>query len=111
MAEFQEIVKEFEASGIYVVAGSADSREMTMEFVKARGITLHIAYGLNAEEISRITGAFYSKKRMFIQPTEFIIKPDRTMDVAVYSTGPIGRFDAKKTLKYIRYYQNIGKGE
>jgi hypothetical protein len=82
---------------------------MTEEFVKSREITLNIAYGLNVEEISKQTGAFYDKKRKLIQPTEFIIKPDNTLDVAVYSTGSIGRFDAKKTLKYIRYYQNLTK--
>ena len=38
-----------------------------------------------------MTGCFYEEKRKIIHGTGYVIKPDGTIAVGVYSTGPIGR--------------------
>jgi hypothetical protein len=68
------------------------------------GITYPLGYGLNAEEISKVTGAFYEKERKFLHATGFLIRPDKTIAVSCYSSGPIGRLVAKDVLKAVRFY-------
>jgi hypothetical protein len=51
-----------------------------------------------AEEVSRTTGAYYDKEKKFLHATHFLLRPDETIVVASYSTGPIGRFVAKDVL-------------
>jgi dihydrolipoamide dehydrogenase len=38
-----------------------------------------------------VTGCFYEERRRILQSTGYVLRPDGTIAVAVYSTGPIGR--------------------
>lgn len=69
-------------------------------------ITFPIAYGLNAERVSEITGSYYETERKFIQPANFLIRPDKTIEVASYSSGPIGRFAAGNVLGLVKFYKS-----
>ena len=64
---------------------------------------------MDAEAISRITGAFYDVDRKFIHATGFLIRPDNTIEVACYSSGPIGRFVAQDVLRLVRFYNKKNK--
>ena len=88
------------------MAGSVDSVEKANETVQKVGITYPVAYGLDAEEVSKTTGAYYDPEKKFLHATGFIIRPDNTVAVACYSTGPIGRFTAKDILNLIRFYKS-----
>ncbi len=76
--------------------------------IDRHGITYPIGYGLVAEEISRITGAYYEREKKYLHATGFLLHPDKTILVACYSTGPIGRFVAKDVLKLARFYKSGG---
>jgi hypothetical protein len=41
-----------------------------------------------------------------IQPAGFLIRPDKTVEIACYSSGPIGRFVAGDVLKLVRFYKS-----
>ena len=73
------------------------------------GITYPVAYGMDAEAGSELTGAFYEKERKILQPTGILLRPDRTVVVAVYSSGPIGRFVAQDVLNLVRFYKSREK--
>ena len=109
MADFQSLIKEFEAEQISIIAGSVDSAEKASETVQKNGITFPVAYGMNAEETSRITGAYYDKNRQYVHATGFLVRPDNTLEVACYSSGPIGRFVAQNLLNLVKFYKSKKK--
>lgn len=83
--------------------------EKAKETVERIGLTYPVGYGMDAETISRITGAYYDINRKFIHATGFLIRPDNTIEVACYSSGPIGRFVAQDVLRLVRFYKNKNK--
>lgn len=99
----------FDAERVSVIAGSVDPIEKAGETVETSGITYPVAYGLSAEEVSRVTGAFYDKDKKFLHATGFLLRPDNTIEIACYSSGPIGRFGPKDVLRLVKFYK--GKKE
>lgn len=92
-----------------MIGGSVDPIEKTQKLVDKVGLTFPIACNLDAVAVSAMTGAFYEKDQKYIQPTGFILRPDKTIEVAVYSTGPVGRFVARDVLNLIKYYKSQRK--
>lgn len=39
-------------------------------------------------------------------PACFLIRPDKTIEVAAYSSGPIGRFVPQDVLALVRFYKS-----
>ena len=106
MADFQSAIEEFQAEEIKVIAGSVDPIEKTTELVDRLGITYPIAYGLDAETIARLTGGFYEMEKNFLQPINIVVRPDKTVEIAAYSTGAVGRFVAGDVLSVVKYYKS-----
>lgn len=88
-----------------MIAASVDPEEKAQELADKLGITFPVAYGLNAEEISEKTGALYEGEKKFLHATNFLVRPEKTVEVASYSSGPIGRFVAKDVLALVRFYK------
>ncbi len=109
MADFQSLSRDFEAEEIRIIAGSVDPIEKARETVDKLGVTYPVAYGLDVEALSGITGAYYEKERRFLHPTSFLIRPNNKIEVACYSSGPIGRFVAKDVLSLVKFYKSRGK--
>jgi hypothetical protein len=80
--------------------------EKARETVEKNGVTYPVAYGMNAEDVSKLTGAYYDKDRKYIHATGFLVRPDNTIEVACYSTGPIGRFVAQDVLGLVKFYKS-----
>ncbi|NVL91606.1 MAG: redoxin domain-containing protein [Desulfobacterales bacterium] len=99
------MLQELESEKIMVIAASVDLRENAREIIEKLTLTYPIAYGLNAEEISGMTGAYYHEEKKFLQPTNFLVRPDKTIEVASYSSGPIGRFVAKDVVRLVQFYK------
>jgi peroxiredoxin len=106
LADFQSSIKGFESEQIRLIAGSVDPVDKARETAEKSGITYPVAYGMDVEEISEITGAFYDNERKYLHATGYLIRPDNTIEVACYSTGPIGRFAAKDILMLVKYYKS-----
>lgn len=100
---------EFEAEEIRIVAGSVDPLEKAKETVEKLGITFTVVYGMDAEEVSRITGSYYDRERKIIHATGFLIRPDGMVEVACYSTGPVGRLVARDVLGLVKFYKSRKK--
>lgn len=73
--------------------------------VKENQLTFPVAYGLEAEKISRLTGAFYDEEKKFIHATGFLFNRDGTIIVASYSTGAIGRLDPQDCITLVTHLQ------
>ena len=106
LADFQSAIGELGAEQISLFAASADPIEKAKETAEKLKITYPLAYGLNAEEVSEITGSYYEKEKKFLQPTNFLIRPDKTIEVASYSSGPISRFVAKGVIMLVKHYKS-----
>ena len=93
------------------MAGSVDPVEKARETVEKLGLTYPVWYGMDAEEVSRITGAYYDIDKKFVHATGFLIRPDKTIEVACYSSGPIGRFVPQDVLKLVKFYKSREKSK
>jgi peroxiredoxin len=105
LAAFQKALPRLEEEDIRVVAASTDPLEKATETVKEHGLTLPVGYGLPLKEIAETVGAFYEERRRILQSTGFVIKPDRTIAVAQYSSGPIGRLVWQDILGLVQFYK------
>jgi len=83
-----------------------DPLNKTEEFAAKLGLSYPVAYGMDMETACVKTGAFYEKDRKFIQPACFLIRPNKTIEVAAYSSGPIGRFVPQDVLGLVRFYKS-----
>ena len=61
---------------------------------------------MDGVKTSETIGSYYDNGGKFIQPTAFIIRPDNTIEVSCYSSGPVGRFVANDALNLIKYYKS-----
>ena len=112
MADFQRRIDAFAARSIAVIAASSDSLEDAERTVAAHALTFPLGYGLDAADLAAKTGAFYDRRRGFVEATGYIVRPDRRVAVGVYSTGGVGRLDAGEALRVIDYLKQKGeKGE
>jgi len=92
-----------------VIAASSDPIDKTQKLAEDLKIDYPMAYGLDFEDISKTTGAYYERERKILHPLNLVLRPDKTIAVASYSTGAIGRFGAQETLRLIRFWKNQDK--
>jgi hypothetical protein len=69
------------------------------------GLGLPVGYGLPLKETAAALGAFYEEKRGVLQSTGFVVRPDRTIAVAQYSSGPIGRLVWQDVQGLVQHYK------
>jgi peroxiredoxin len=105
LAAFEKARPRLEEERISVVAGSTDSQEKAAKTVKEHGLTFPVAYGLPLKETAAKLGAFYDERRNVLHATGFVVKPDRTIAVAQYSSGPIGRLVWQDVLALVQFYK------
>lgn len=91
MADYQTWLPEFKQLGIALLAASVDTLEHARGTVETLKLTYPVAYGMDYEDASRRTGAYIEHERKIVHATGFLLKPDLKVQVAAYSSGPIGR--------------------
>lgn len=106
MDGFQELWPEFEARGVSLLAGSVDDEDNARKL--ADGKSFPFAYGMTRADGERI-GAWWEERRRIVQPSEFILDGNGTVEVSSYSDGPLGRIDAADALKLIDLYESRRK--
>jgi len=82
LVDFQGSYQELKSEEIKIVAGSVDPIEDARKMIDRHGITFPVGYGLIAEEISRITRAYYDKDEKYLHATGFLLRPDKTILIA-----------------------------
>ena len=105
MADFQKHVEEFRAEDMGVLAGSVDTLPEAKKTVNDLGLSFPMAYGLDPESTIRDLGGFFHQEKGFLQPSGFVLRPNGAVEVASYSSGPIGRLQAADVLAMVRYYK------
>jgi peroxiredoxin len=105
LAAFDRAQDKLQAEGIHVIAASTDPQDKATETVAELGLSMPVGYGLPLKDTAAAFGAFYEEKRGVLQATGFVVRPDRTIAVAQYSSGPIGRLVWQDVLGLIQHYK------
>jgi peroxiredoxin len=105
LAAFQRATDKLTDEGIRVVAASTDPLDKARETVTEQALTFPMGYALPLKETAATLGAFYEERRGVLQSTGYVIKPDGTIAVAQYSSGPIGRLAWQDVLGLIQHYK------
>lgn len=90
-----------------MVAASTDPPEKASETVSELGLGMPVGYGLPLEKTAATLGAFYEPKRGILHATGYLVKPDRTIAVGQYSSGPIGRLVWQDVLAVVQFYKKL----
>jgi len=109
LAAFERAQDKLREEGISLVAASTDPLEKAKETVGEHSLTFPVGYGIPLTETAATFGAFYEDRRGFLQATGFVIKPDKTIAVAQYSSGPIGRLIWQDILGLVQFYKKQAK--
>lgn len=109
MAAFEKAQARLQEERIAVVAASTDPADKAVETVKEHTLSFPVGYGLPLEETAATFGAFYEPTRRVLHATGFVVKPDGTVAVAQYSSGPIGRLVWQDVLGLVQFYKKQAK--
>lgn len=109
MAAFQKALPRLEEEQIKVVAASTDPRDKAEATVAEHAITYPVGFGLGLEETAATLGSFYDPARRVLHSTGFVTKPDGTIAVAQYSSGPIGRLVWQDIVGLVQFYKRQAK--
>jgi len=109
LAAFEKAQARLDEEGIRVVAASTDPLDKATETVKEHGLSFPVGHGLPLTETAAALGAFYEERRGVLQSTGFVLKPDHTIVVAQYSSGPIGRLVWQDVLGLVQFYKKQAK--
>ncbi len=88
---------------VKVVALSVDDEETSTELVSKRKLRFPVGHSADADKVAAVTGAYVNDDPHYLQSTGFILAPDGTVRLAVYSSGAIGRLVADDVIGFIRY--------
>jgi peroxiredoxin len=109
LAAFEKARPKLEEESIRVIAASTDPLDKATETVKEHALGFPVGYALPVKETAAMLGAFYEEKRGFLQATGFVVKPDRTIAVSQFSSGPIGRLVWQDVLGLVQFYKKQTK--
>lgn len=73
--------------------------------VERNSLTYPVLYGLDAEKTKAAIGGHIRSEPEFVQPSGFLLRPDRAIAQFTQSSGPIGRFDAVDAVGIVKWYQ------
>ncbi len=102
MADYQTWLPELKQLGVTIIAASVDTPENARQSVDTNKLAYPVAHSLDYQDVSRRTGAFIEHERKILQATGFLLKPDLSIHVATYSTGPIGRLTPNDVSSVVR---------
>lgn len=79
-----------------MIAASTDPEEEALQSIEASKVNFPVGHSLDPAHISKITGAYYApdageKPRPYLHSTNFLLSPDGKVNIALYSSGPLGR--------------------
>ncbi len=105
MGAYARAMDKLKEEGIGVAAASSDTLENTQKINDEWELNFPVGYGLDPAEISVRFGAFYEPSRNILHTTNFLLRPDNTIGVAVYSSGPLGRLAWQDVISLVQFYK------
>ena len=106
LSAFGRAADSLAALAIRVVALSVDDAAASAALVEKLRLEFPVGYGADADVIAAATGAYTNDAPKYLQSTGFVLDPEGKVQVAVYSTGAIGRLVVEDVAGYVRYLQS-----
>jgi peroxiredoxin len=91
---------------VKVVALSVDDKETSAALVARHKLRFPVGHGADADKVAAATGAYVSEDPHYLQSTGFVLAPDGTVQVAVYSSDGIGRLVADDVAGLVSYLKS-----
>ena len=88
-----------------VVAISVDGQEDAQKV--ADEVSFPVAHGATKDHGDAV-GAWWGEPRGIIQPSEFVIGPDKNVMTSSYSSGPLARMDAADVIRWLTRREQRG---
>ena len=99
----EEQYHQFRELGIQLVAANVDGDEETARVQREHQLSFPVASRVPlsvAETLDAWTGV--RKGVTYIQPCEFVIRPDGTVAASLYATIQLGRMDPEEVLRFVK---------
>jgi peroxiredoxin len=103
LAAFSRALATLTELGVKVVALSLDNEETSAALIAKHQLRFPVGHSADAGKVAAVTGAYLNNDPHYLQSTGFVLAPDGTVRVAVYSSDAIGRLVADDVAGYIRY--------
>ena len=100
---FQRVHDSLAEAGIKVAALWVDNEETTARFTAKHDITFPLGHSADAHALAELTGAFVNEDPLYLQFTGFVLDPQGTVVVSVYSSGAIGSLVPEDVTGLVRY--------
>lgn len=107
MGAFARAADRLKEEGIRLAAASTDTLENSQKIVEEWELNFPVGHGLDPAAVSEKTGAFYEPSRNILHTTNFVLRPDNTIAVAVYSTSAIGRLVWQDVTALVQYMKKM----
>lgn len=101
---------EIEALGVSVYALSTDSREEAQQTAEKHDLTFPVMFGMDGPKTAELLGSYYEERRNIIQPTNFILGPDKKILSVTLSNGPVGRLTPEDVVRFVSFHQKQAAG-
>ena len=88
---FQQALAQLVREEIGIVAFSTDDATHARETVERNAIEFPIGYGVEVEEVSQLLESYTNDTHRSLESSNFLLRPDGTIELCVYASGPIGR--------------------
>jgi peroxiredoxin len=103
LAAFSRAAGPLTELGVKVAALSVDDEQASAALAATHQLRFPVAHSADAAKVAATTGAYFNDDPRYLQPAGFVLAPDGTVQVAVYSSDAIGRLAADDVVGYIRY--------
>lgn len=108
LASFARAADTFAELGIKVVAFSVDDEDTSAALVEKRHLPFPVGHSADPDKVAAAVGAFTNDDPHYLQSTGFVVGPDGSVVVGVYSTGAIGRLVADDVAGLVRHVKSQG---
>jgi peroxiredoxin len=110
LAAFSRALDSLSKLNVKVVALSVDDKRTSSELVSKRKLDFPVGHSADTDKVAAAVGAYVNEDPPYLQSTGFILAPDGTIQLAVYSSGAIGRLVADDVVGFVRYLsEHAGK--
>ncbi|MBC7594581.1 MAG: peroxiredoxin family protein [Kineosporiaceae bacterium] len=106
LAAFSRATDTFDELGIKVVALSVDDEATSAALVAKRHVGFPVGHSANADKIAAATGSYVNDDPHHLQSTGFVLAPDGSVVIAVYSSGAIGRLVPEDVAGLVRHIKS-----
>jgi peroxiredoxin len=106
LAAFSRALDALTELDVKVVALSVDDEETSAALVAKHKLRFPVGHSADADKVAAATGAYVNDEPHYLQSTGFVLGPDGTVQVAVYSSDGIGRLVADDVAGLVSYLKS-----